>query len=74
MKILVVGVNNFGQKHLSGIKDMEISIVERKNDVIKMLSMAGKISIERDMDNNKFIIASKSFLKEKNTFHDSHEN
>ncbi len=41
---------------------------------IRMLSMAGKISIERDMDNNKFIIASKSFLKEKNTFHDSHEN
>ncbi|EQB72356.1 MAG: hypothetical protein AMDU4_FER2C00146G0004 [Ferroplasma sp. Type II] len=35
MKILVVGVNNFGQKHLSGIKDMEISIVERKSDVIK---------------------------------------
>jgi predicted dehydrogenase len=35
MKILVVGVNNFGQMHLSGIKDMEISIVERKEEVIK---------------------------------------
>ena len=35
MKILVVGANNFGQKHLSGIKDMEISIVERKPEVIE---------------------------------------
>ena len=35
MKILVVGANNFGQKHLSGIKGMEISIVERKSEVIE---------------------------------------
>ncbi len=34
MKILVVGVNGFGKMHLSAIKDMDISIVERNNDVI----------------------------------------
>jgi predicted dehydrogenase len=34
MKILVVGVNNFGQMHLSAIKNMDISIVERKPDVV----------------------------------------
>lgn len=35
MKILVVGVHGFGKIHLSAIKDMEISIVERNEDTVK---------------------------------------
>jgi predicted dehydrogenase len=35
MRILVVGVNNFGQMHLSAIKNMDISIVERKPEVVE---------------------------------------
>ncbi len=34
MKILVVGVKGFGKMHLSAIKDMEISIVERNKEVV----------------------------------------
>lgn len=43
MKILVVGANNFGQMHLSGIKNMDISIVERKPEVIKRTKERYKI-------------------------------
>ncbi len=37
MNILVVGVNGFGQMHLSAIKNMDISIVERNENVIKQV-------------------------------------
>ncbi len=44
MRILVVGVNNFGQMHLSAIKNMDISIVERKPEVIEKSREKFKIS------------------------------
>ncbi len=34
MKILVVGINGFGMRHLSAIKNMDIYIMERKDNVI----------------------------------------
>ena len=44
MRILVVGVNNFGQIHLSAIKNMDISIVERKSEIIEKSREKFKIS------------------------------
>ncbi|SMD30584.1 Gfo/Idh/MocA family protein [Picrophilus oshimae] len=34
MKILVVGINGFGMRHLSAIKNMDIYVMERKENVI----------------------------------------
>jgi len=49
MKILVVGVHGFGKMHLSAIKDMDISIVERNNDVINEVTK--KFDIKKVYDN-----------------------
>ena len=48
MKILVVGVNGFGKMHLSAIKDMEISIVERNKEVIN--DVMAKFDIKKVYD------------------------
>ncbi len=44
MKILVVGAKKFGQMHLSAIKDMEISIVERDENAVRNASSIAKIN------------------------------
>ncbi len=45
MNILVVGVNGFGQMHLSAINNMDISIVERNENVIRQVK--DKYSIKK---------------------------
>jgi hypothetical protein len=46
----------------------------RVNSRIKMLSGMGELFIERDMDNNKFVMTEKSFLRNKNIRDEGTEN